>query len=77
MADDKTKVGGLDRATVAAGEGYELDYFAQKHGLSRDDARELIEKHGNDRRMLDAAAEGLKLGGRGRGGADFNSNAKI
>lgn len=61
MADDKTAdVGEPDRSFVAEGEGYELDYFAQKHGLSRDQARELIDRHGNDRDALDAAAEKMK-----------------
>lgn len=60
MSDDKSNVGEPDRSFVAAGEGYELDYFAQKHGLSRDQARDLIARHGNDREKLDAAAERLK-----------------
>jgi hypothetical protein len=60
MADDKTKTGGADRRQVAGGETYELDYFAQKHGITRDQARELIDRHGNDRATLDAAAEELK-----------------
>ena len=77
MSDDKSKSGAADRRTVAAGEDYELDAFAQKHGLSRDQARDLVKQHGNDRRTLDQAAEGLKLAGKGRGVADFNSNAKV
>ena len=39
MADDKTKRGGADRRTVAAGEGYEVGYFAKKHGITRDQAQ--------------------------------------
>lgn len=57
MADDKSDVGGQDRARVSAEQGYELDYFAQKHGITRDQARELIDHIGNDRAKLDAAAE--------------------
>jgi len=57
MADDKSKRGGRDRATVAAGEGYEVRYFARKHGLSRDQAEQLIRRVGNDRAKLNAAAE--------------------
>ncbi len=60
MADDKTRTGGPDRRQVAGGEAYEVDYFAQKHGLSREKARELVDRHGNDRATLDALAEKLK-----------------
>jgi hypothetical protein len=60
MADDKTKRGAGDRRQVAAGEGYELAYFARKHGLTREQAKGLVAKHGNDRAKLNAAAEKLK-----------------
>jgi hypothetical protein len=60
MADDRTNRGGRDRSRVAAGEGYELGYFARKHGISRDAARKLIERVGNDRAKLNAAAEKLR-----------------
>ncbi len=39
MADDKRKRDGRDRAKVAADQQYELAYFAQKHGLTADEAR--------------------------------------
>ncbi|MEG8223273.1 DUF3606 domain-containing protein [Sphingomonas sp. HH69] len=57
MADDKSKRGGADRRTVAGGEGYEVDYFAEKHGLTREQAQDLITRVGNDREKLDAEAE--------------------
>jgi hypothetical protein len=60
MADSKTNRGGRDRSRVAAGQGYELSYFARKHGISRDQAKQLIAKVGNDRAKLNAAAEKLK-----------------
>jgi hypothetical protein len=60
MADNKTNRGGRDRSRVAAGQGYELGYFARKHGISRDDARALIARIGNDRAKLNAAAEKMK-----------------
>lgn len=56
MSDDKTKKGAADRRQVAAGEGYEVAYFARKHGLTRDDAQKLIDRVGNDREKLNAAA---------------------
>jgi hypothetical protein len=60
MADNKSNRGGRDRSRVAAGQGYELGYFARKHGLSRDEARSLIARVGNDRTKLNAAAERMK-----------------
>ena len=60
MADNKNKRGGADRRTVAAGEGYELSYFARKHGITTQRARDLIASVGNDREKLNAAAEELK-----------------
>lgn len=60
MADNRSKTGGSDRRRVAAGEGYEVNYFATKHGLSAAQARDLIASHGNDREKLNAAAAGIK-----------------
>lgn len=63
MADDKSKRGGGDRNRVAAGQGYEVNYFARKHGISSAKAREIIKRVGNDREKLNAAAE--KIGKKG------------
>ena len=60
MADNKSKRGGGDRNRVAAGQGYEVGYFARKHGISREQAESLIARVGNDREKLNAAAEKLK-----------------
>lgn len=60
MSDDKNFTGGADRDRVAGEQGYEVAYFAQKHGISADQARELIDRIGNNRDELDAAAERLK-----------------
>lgn len=60
MADDKTKRGAGDRRRVSGSEGYEVGYFARKHGISREQAEGLIKKVGNDREKLNAAAEKLK-----------------
>jgi Protein of unknown function (DUF3606) len=60
MADSKSNRGGRDRGRVAAGQRYELGYFARKHGISRDQARSLIQRVGNDRAKLNAAAQKLK-----------------
>lgn len=60
MADDKTKKGAADRNRVAAGEGYEVKYFARKHSMTQEEAKSLIDKVGNDREKLNAAAEKIK-----------------
>lgn len=66
MADDKSNRGQQDRSRVAGGEAYEVEYFAAKHGLSQEQARELIARIGNDRVKLDEAAQKLtgERGGR-------------
>jgi hypothetical protein len=46
IPDDKSKRGAPDRREVAGGEGYEVSDFARKHGISSEQARELIKKHG-------------------------------
>jgi hypothetical protein len=38
----------------------EIDYFVRQYGLTREEARELIRVHGDDRKELDAAAGRLK-----------------
>lgn len=60
MADDTTKRGEPDRSKVAGEEGYEVEYFARKHGITAEQARELIARIGTDRDALDAAAAKLK-----------------
>ena len=60
MSDDKNNRGGQDRARVSGSETYEVDYFARKHGLSREQAEQLIREHGNSRDVLDRAAEQMK-----------------
>ncbi len=56
MADDKTKSGSQDPARVAGEQKYEVSYFAKRHGISTEQAQQLIAKHGNDREELDHAA---------------------
>jgi len=61
MADDKSNTGGGDRALVAGDQRYEVEYFAQRHGISVEQARELIRRHGSDRETLDRAARELTV----------------
>lgn len=60
MADNKQQVGGQDRRRVSGSEDYEVRHFAERHGLSTDQARALIRQHGNDRETLDRAAQALR-----------------
>lgn len=59
MADNKNVQDGRDRSRVAGGEAYEVEYFAQKAGITMAQARELIDKHGNDRETLEREASKL------------------
>jgi hypothetical protein len=54
MADNKKKTGKADRIKVAGGEGYEVNYFANKHGITREQAR----KRSQDREQPRQAEQG-------------------
>lgn len=60
MADNKKARGKADRSKVAKGESYEVAYFAKKQGITAAQTKALIDKVGNDRAKLTAAAKGLK-----------------
>jgi Protein of unknown function (DUF3606) len=62
MPDDKSNVGEPDRSKVAADQDYEVSHLAESLGISSAEARKLIERFGNDREKLYAAAETLKQG---------------
>ena len=59
MPDNKSKRGKGDRSRVAGNEGYEVNYFANKHGITREQVRGLIKRIGNNRDKLNNAAEKL------------------
>jgi len=59
MPDDKSHVGEPDRSRVADEQDYEVRYLAEKHGLTVEQARDLIAKVGNDREALDEAMRKL------------------
>lgn len=59
MTDDKSKTDNRDRLKVAGGEDYELDYLVKKAGITLEQARELIKRHGNDRETLMSHARKL------------------
>ena len=60
MADDRKKQDNRDRSRVSGSEIYEVRHFADKHGISVDQAEELIRTHGNNREVLDKAAQALE-----------------
>lgn len=57
MPDDKNIQDGRDRSKVAAEQQYELAYFAKKHGLTANQAREILHASGPDRARADRMAE--------------------
>ena len=59
MSDDTNNRGGQDRSRVAGEQEYEVRYFADKHGISVEQAQRLIDEHGNSREKLDEAASRL------------------
>ena len=59
MPCSRRKHGVVDRRAVANIEPYEVEYFARKHDISREQARDLIRRIGNNRDKLNAAAAKL------------------
>jgi hypothetical protein len=49
MPDDKTDRGQRDRSRVAAEQQYEVEYFAKKHGVTTEEAAEIITRAGPSR----------------------------
>lgn len=47
MADDKTDRGPQDRARIALGEDYEVDYWTGKFGVSRERLEDAVKAVGN------------------------------
>ncbi|CCV05613.1 conserved hypothetical protein [Mesorhizobium metallidurans STM 2683] len=60
MAVDKSKRDFRDRDRVSADEDYEVEYFASKTGITPQQVRELIAKHGNSRATLEQEAQALR-----------------
>lgn len=46
MSDDKRNTGSPDRDRINLNEDYELDYWTQELGVSRDELREAVEAAG-------------------------------
>jgi hypothetical protein len=59
MPESKSKMGSVGRMAGAAKDRYEANYLAKKHGITRDQARRLIRRVGNDPTKLDTAAKSI------------------
>jgi uncharacterized protein DUF3606 len=46
MADDTSKKGPADRTRINVDERWELEYWTKELGVSADELRELVKKHG-------------------------------
>lgn len=46
MADDKSKVGGRDRARINVNEDYELRDWSKRLGVSKDELKKAVQKVG-------------------------------
>ena len=60
MAGDKTRTRAQDRSRVVSGQDDDLRHFADTHGISVQQVRELVERVGNGRSALEAAVLMLK-----------------
>jgi hypothetical protein len=63
MPDDKTKVGKPDRNRLSADQDYEVQQFADKHGITRQQVKDLIARHGDNRQKLEQEAIKLSRSG--------------
>ena len=50
----------MDPKLVAAEQPYEVSYFRKKHGLTKDQAEDIIKKAGNSRSKANELAEKAK-----------------
>ena len=60
MPDDKTKTDNRYRSQVARNEDYEVRHFAEEAGITSEQARTLIKRHGTDRKVLHEIAESIR-----------------
>ena len=60
MSENQCTNSKASQSRTYAGQGYDVTYFARKHKISRQQARELFRKLGHDRDKLNEAAERLK-----------------
>ncbi|WP_200912259.1 DUF3606 domain-containing protein [Pedobacter sp. Leaf216] len=51
--DDKLKNGNADRTRININEGYELDYWSNKFGVSKDKLKAVVETVGTSARAVE------------------------
>lgn len=57
MPEDKTDPGAQDRAHVGGGQDYQMQHFAERYGLTPDEAREIIREAGPSREKAEELAQ--------------------
>jgi hypothetical protein len=61
MTGDKSKIGGPDRSRVAGNQQHhEVTFLADKFDISMEQARNLVERYGNNRAKLEEEAAKLR-----------------
>ncbi len=55
MTDDKSKTTAADRTRVSLTEDYEVQYWCQRFGVSRDELADAVKKAGNSVEAVQAA----------------------
>jgi hypothetical protein len=60
MSDDKTKVGGQDRARVNLSEDYEVRDWANRFGVTPEELRAAVQAVGNEAAKVEAHLKGKK-----------------
>lgn len=58
MSDDKSKRGAQDRSRISLSEDYEVRYWTEALGVSKERLEELVRKHGNSAEKVREALKG-------------------
>jgi hypothetical protein len=58
MSDDKTNRGAQDRSRISLGEDYEVRYWTESLGVTKERLEELVRKHGNSAAKVREALKG-------------------
>ena len=69
MSDNKQKVGGADRRRINVNEDYELNDWAKKFGVTRDQLKEAVQAAGTDAAKVEQHLK-QSSGSRGAGRSD-------
>jgi hypothetical protein len=48
MSDNKSNIGGRDRHRISLSEDYEVSYWANKFGISRDELKKVVREVGDN-----------------------------